>query len=333
MKSIFNLLILFAISVNIYGQSTGLIISKDPIENSKINIVVLGSSTAAGVGPSSKDSSWVNKFRSIINASDTNISVINLAVSGYSTFDIMPNNFITQPNRPTPKPNNNLTKALEYNPKAIIINLPSNDASSGYGVDEQINNYRIIFSITDSLGIPVWGTTPQPRNFSEEKIKMQFEMIDSTYSLFKEMTIDYWTDFADSNGRINPMYNSGDGIHLNDSAHSLMLKRITEKNVTPNYFNAVTNFSDSTLNFIKIDFSVFSAGYYSIKLFKNWDEEIETILSEHLEAGNYSLTYYLQNNSGEKFIIKLFSLDSLINHKEIDFEKELIDVVNGKGRY
>jgi lysophospholipase L1-like esterase len=203
-------------------------IAKDSTIN---NIVVVGSSTAAGVGPSRIDSSWVIRYKNYLYERNTTINVINLAVSGFSTYDVMPSDFINPENRAAPKTEHNISKALEYNPKAIIINLPSNDASQNYSVGEQLANYNIICSVLDSLNIPVWVTTPQPRNFSEEQIKIQFEMRDSTFAKFKEKTIDFWTSIADSSGRIDEKYDSGDGIHVNDSAHAILFNRVVEANI------------------------------------------------------------------------------------------------------
>ena len=56
-------------------------------------LVVLGSSTAAGVGASSVDSGWVKRYRNYLFEKNTTINVINLAVGGYTTYDIMPNRF------------------------------------------------------------------------------------------------------------------------------------------------------------------------------------------------------------------------------------------------
>ncbi|HDR52955.1 MAG TPA: hypothetical protein ENN90_15265 [Mariniphaga anaerophila] len=49
----------------------------------------------------------------------------------------------------------------------IIINLPSNDATNGYPVSEQISNYKQIVQAATDMKVPVFITTPQPRNLSE----------------------------------------------------------------------------------------------------------------------------------------------------------------------
>ena len=189
-------------------------------------IVVLGSSTAAGTGPSSPDSAWVNRYRKYMQSKNTSIKVINLAVGGYTTYQLMPDGYTQPAGKPSPDKGHNITKAISYNPKAIIINLPSNDAAHGYGVEEQISNYDTMLAITNEENIPVWVATTQPRNFDENKIQIQMEMRDSTYTHFGNYAIDFWSDIALENGRINPLYNSGDGVHLNNAGHRILYKRV-----------------------------------------------------------------------------------------------------------
>ncbi len=197
-------------------------------------IVILGSSTAAGKGPSSIDSSWVNRFRRYAEKVNLLNKVINLAVSGYTTYHIMPDGFVpTKKNRPLPSKGHNITKALELNPTSIIINLPSNDAFFKYSVDEQIANYKVILKKAKEQNVPVWITTTQPRNNNSDSTmtKELITMRDSTYSLCGNHTIDFWTTLATEKGKINPKYDSGDGIHLNDAGHKILFERVVVKGI------------------------------------------------------------------------------------------------------
>ncbi len=60
-------------------------------------------------------------------------------------------------------------------------------------------------------------------------MKIQFALKDSTYALFGDKTIDFWTISALKNGSINPVYNSGDGVHLNDEGHRLLFEEVRKK--------------------------------------------------------------------------------------------------------
>jgi len=312
---------IFAISDTFFA------IAKDSTVN---NVVVVGSSTAAGVGPSKIDSSWVVCYKNYLYERNTTINVINLAVSGYSTYDVMPSDFANPENRAAPKTEHNISKALEYNPKAIIINLPSNDASQNYSVSEQLANYDLICSALDSLNIPLWVTTPQPRNFSVDKIKIQFEMRDSTYAKFKDRTLDFWTDIADSSGRINPKFDSGDGIHINDSAHAILFKRVVEANVIQPLLQKVeeiiVNQSDSTIeqkNFQlkqssnKFKFSVLYPDVYTLKIFDNTGKEIQTLLNKNLLPGNYLINFAAKNISSGIYVYQLADSQKVLSKKMI----------------
>ena len=59
-------------------------------EGDVYRIVVLGSSTAEGVGPENIDDAWVNLYREYLTQQDSRFEVINLAKGGYTTYDILP---------------------------------------------------------------------------------------------------------------------------------------------------------------------------------------------------------------------------------------------------
>lgn len=290
-------------------------------DNTINNIVVLGSSTAAGVGPSKIDSAWVTKYKNYLYERNTTVKVINLAVGGYTTYDIMPTGFIPPPNRPSPKPANNITKALEYNPKAIIINLPSNDVTLGFTITEQLTNYDTILSRTLSHNIPVWVSTTQPRNFTVAQIQKQIEMRDSTYARFGEKAIDFWTEIADSNGRINPIYDSGDGIHLNDKGHAILFSRVVDKNIFEPLVLSIaethTTFSDFNLrqNYpnpfnpkTNIEFSILESGRYSLKIFSLLGQEVKSLFDEYRQPGIFTIDFDAEGLTSGVYMYSLINM-------------------------
>ena len=199
-------------------------------DTSSCHIVVLGSSTAAGTGPTTRDSAWVWLYEDFIFQSDTRFNVTNLARGGFTTYNILPNgstipdnlSFVVDTAR-------NISKALSLNPNAIIINLPSNDASSSIPVSDQLLNYRNILEKVEALEIPYWICTPQPRNgFSMNQQIIQNEMLDSTKTIYAENFIDFWSDLATEDDQINTLYDSGDGVHLNNAGHKILLDRVLD---------------------------------------------------------------------------------------------------------
>ncbi|MFN8588285.1 MAG: SGNH/GDSL hydrolase family protein [Candidatus Eisenbacteria bacterium] len=150
-------------------------------------IVVIGSSTSAGTGASTADSAWVSRYRRYVKSFDPKAIVVNLAVGGYTTYHVMPTGYTPPANRPSPMPRNNITFGLTYKPWAIIVNLPSNDVSSGYSIEEQIANYDTLRARAAAAGVPIWITTSQPRNFATQVQRDQLRiMADSTMSVRAE---------------------------------------------------------------------------------------------------------------------------------------------------
>ncbi|MEL7532885.1 MAG: GDSL-type esterase/lipase family protein [Bacteroidota bacterium] len=195
-------------------------------------IVVLGSSTAAGAGASSGDSTWVGRYRNYLQAINPNNQVVNLAQGGYNTYRLMPTGYQAPSGRPTPDPAKNITAGINENPDAIIINLPSNDVGSGFSVAEQLANFDTMVAHAQAANIPIWVCTTQPRNFSNSsQLMAQAEVRDSINAKYAPFNIDFWTTIATSNNTIEPAYNSGDGVHLNDAGHKILFERVRDTQI------------------------------------------------------------------------------------------------------
>lgn len=196
-----------------------------------LHIVVLGSSTAEGTGPSDRNNAWVNRYHAYLQSIHPQSIVTNLARGGYTTYQIMPSGNVPPAGRPAPDVERNITKALSLKPSAIILNLPSNDATSGYAVKDQLTNYDAVLAQADAATVPVWITTTQPRNLSDAQRQNLMAMRDSTFARYGDRAIDFWNEIAETSGRIKSVYDSGDGIHLNDAAHGVLFERVVAANV------------------------------------------------------------------------------------------------------
>jgi lysophospholipase L1-like esterase len=196
-------------------------------------IVVLGSSTAAGIGPSDPANTWTARYEAQLAAGDPACQLHNLAVGGYTTYQIQADDFVPPPGRPAPAPGHNITAAIALGPSAVIVNLPSNDQAYRYGTDEQLENYDRVAALTSEHGIALWVTTSQPRNFtSPDQLAALFAARDAIVDKFGERSIDFWTDLAEPDGTIVPEYDSGDGIHLNDAAHAILADRVAAQSIS-----------------------------------------------------------------------------------------------------
>lgn len=200
--------------------------STDSDVASRIKIVILGSSTAAGTGPQKIENAWVWRYRKYVQNKNIYYEVINLAKGGYTTYKIMPIAFSPSPKQARPDTLRNITRALQLMPDAIIINLPSNDAASGIPVGEQLANYKLILAEANEQNVPVWIATTQPRNLTEKKRKNLMALRDSTFSRFGPKAIDFWSMLANEDGTILPQFDCGDGVHLNDEGHRLLFQQV-----------------------------------------------------------------------------------------------------------
>lgn len=195
-------------------------------QDTAFHIVVLGSSTAAGAGASPADSAWVNRYRSYLQSLNPAYQVTNRAQGGFVTYRLMPTGYLPPSGRPDPDTTRNITYAIGLNPDAIIVNLPSNDVSSGYTVAEQLANFDTLHARATQAGIPIWICTTQPKNYSSStNIQKQVEVRDSIWARFSPRVLDFWSGLADSTNQIDPAFDSGDGTHLNNSGHYLLFSR------------------------------------------------------------------------------------------------------------
>ena len=223
MRSTLAIIFLFLLSFSrVFSQEEGF-----EFVNPPITVVVLGSSTAEGIGTWPRDFAWVNRYRGYVQMFNSNNQVINLGKGGFGTYKIMPTDSVYLKNRPVPDTARNFTKALQYKPDGIIINLPSNDIANGYSVEEQLSNFRYLAQLSAANGIELWVTTTQARNFpNEEKRLLQRDLKDSLIAIFADNYIDFWTGFCDDDFRILKQHDSGDGCHMNNDAHKILLDRV-----------------------------------------------------------------------------------------------------------
>ncbi len=196
-----------------------------------LRIVVLGSSTAAGAGASVTDSAWVWRYRAYLESIDPDYEVVNLAVGGYTTYHIQPNEYVSPDGRVARDTLRNITRAIALDADAIIINLPSNDAAKKFSIIEQTQNFERVAAKADSADIPLWVCTTQPRNLPDSGRMNLITMKDWITDRFGDHTLDFWSELAVEDGSMRSAYNSGDGVHLNDAGHGVLFSRVVDAGI------------------------------------------------------------------------------------------------------
>ena len=192
-------------------------------------IIVLGSSTAAGVGADNTDSTWAGMFGSYAAHIDTTMRVMDFAVEDYTTYRLMPDAHVPPLRRASGDLGKNISAALEFHPCAIILSVTSEDVACGYSIGEQMANYDTLFAFAAVHGVPLWITTMQPRRFPAPALRRELAAArDSLVARFDSTgrLIDFWSGFADMAGGLLAGFDSGDGVHPNNAGHTLMFRRV-----------------------------------------------------------------------------------------------------------
>jgi lysophospholipase L1-like esterase len=297
--------------------------SDEPSERPAKKITILGSSSAYGYGYdengelsngnyTQSPNSWANLFSRYVDLFNSSNEVLNLALGGYTTYHIMPDSFVPPGGYPTPQTSNNITAAIESEPDAIIVNLPSNDSSNLYSVTNVKANFLAIYDEATEAGIPIWFTTSGPRSYGPDELNHALELRDWITEQFGDRSIDSWTTLANPDNTSNSTYAFGDGVHLNDAGYNVLYQRMVEEQIIEQLYPAdITNIDDSvtsTSATITWDTSKLTAG--EVEYGTSTDDlnlsvlETATSTTSHsvtLSGLSYDTTYYYRVIAEDEF--------------------------------
>jgi lysophospholipase L1-like esterase len=196
-------------------------------------IAILGSSTAAGTGATNYDSAFAGRYAKYLGGLKPAWKLVNLAVGGYTTYQVMPTGYKPPAGRPDPDTARNITKVLALKPHSLLICLPSNDINSNYPASEFNANFDSLHAWATRAGIKVWITTPLPRSALDSARRMILLQLKARIlSRYAPRAIDFYDSLGDANGNYYPAFNSGDGIHTNDRGHKILFERTVAANLT-----------------------------------------------------------------------------------------------------
>lgn len=201
-------------------------------------VVIMGSSTAEGLGATSYPLSWAGKLEGYFNTNagdGIDTTFYNIAAGGYNTYQELPSGYVPPMGRPVSDPLHNVTKALSYNPDVVIINLPSNDVGAGYTITETIDNLIMMYNAITASGALCYITTTQPRNdYSISQRQSLFDTKDAINTQFGVFAINFWDDLVTSDG-LNMLRDDrrdpASAIHPNDIGHDFLFGRVRDKNI------------------------------------------------------------------------------------------------------
>ena len=185
--------------------------------------VVMGSSTAAGAG-ATPGNSWASKLQAAY--AERAVELVNLAVGGSTTYAGLGAQSEPVSGRPQPNTAANVDAALAQGAKLLLVSYPSNDTALGYSVDETVANLLAIRDAARSHDVAVMILSTQPRALPVSQLAM-LEQIDaqlsaSVGSCFVAMR----EALAGPDSRLDPRYDSGDGVHPNDAGHALIDEQV-----------------------------------------------------------------------------------------------------------
>lgn len=188
-------------------------------------IVLMGSSTAQGVGASEPSLSMFGRLQSYYNTH----TWYNLGLSGMNTYEALA---ASVPGKPAIRPASNITAALSYDPDIIIVSYPSNDVNNGYTNAETISNLSLLYNIATTNGVTIFFLGTQPRDFVDEAKRIQLStQNDLILQTFVGKSINVYPLVARPGGYIATDVAVGDGIHLNDEGHRRLFQEVVNFNI------------------------------------------------------------------------------------------------------
>lgn len=191
-------------------------------------IAIVGSSTAFGTGATPIDSSWVNLTKYYFQGLQEIDTIYNRAAGGTITADGW-----------SAKPDTGILWVMAHDsPDLVIVSYASNDAAGDVPFDTTMVHLRSIYQTVTNAGKICWITTPHPRDFLfASQNAVQVQTVDSTFAEFPNFSLDFWTPLvAPDTDTLNPPYNSGDGVHVNNAGHQLLFQVVKNANILAPFF-------------------------------------------------------------------------------------------------
>ncbi|MEI9946808.1 MAG: GDSL-type esterase/lipase family protein [Chitinophagaceae bacterium] len=173
-------------------------------------LTVIGSSTAAGNGTTSGDSTLVNRLKAYYQAQGILSTVTNLAQSGSTPFDL------------------NITTTLNTTqPDVLLVCYPSNLYTASTNITV-LARFQEIYDSATNRGIACYISGTQPRNdFNAADRANLIVLNEALRTKFEAKFIDFLTATLNTtDNSIKTEFSAGDGIHLNNTGHERLYQLV-----------------------------------------------------------------------------------------------------------
>lgn len=186
--------------------------------------VVLGSSTAAGIGAPAGDG-WASLLAAQVQP--LGVRVVNLARPGLTSRQALPTATERPAGTPAPDPAVNIDRALVERPRLVLIAFPSNDAVAGIPAADTVAAWRLMQSRAQSAGAATLVLSTQPRAALTLAQQAALVATDAAAAAhFGPCFVPLREALAGPEGGPAPTYSAGDGVHLSAVGHRLVLDRV-----------------------------------------------------------------------------------------------------------
>jgi lysophospholipase L1-like esterase len=148
--------------------------------------------------------------------------MVNLAVGGHTTYSGLATQSQPVPGRPAPDPAGNVDAAIARDAKLVLVSFPTNDTAAGYGVDETVRNLLAIRDAARAQGVAVMILSTQPRALTASQLAMLPQIDARVSAAVGPCFVAVREVLAGPDAKLDPRYDSGDGVHPNDAGHALI---------------------------------------------------------------------------------------------------------------
>ncbi len=154
------------------------------------------------------------------------ITLFNLAEGGTTTYAALPSSSPPVPDRPLPLPGANVDAAIAKSPKLLLVSYPSNDTSSGYSVDETVNNFLRIRAAAQSSGVSVIILSTQPLSLPRAQLDLLPQIDARLAAAVAPCFVPVREALSAPDGTLAAQYDSGDHLHPNDAGHAVIASMV-----------------------------------------------------------------------------------------------------------